>query len=92
MKARMAKEALKWLFKDQNAAEIAFRVVPDVGFGILEGAMTPGDLGDKILAGTGTAVGGVTGGIRKQCSMLVSGVDCKNTKGCSWNYSTGMCH
>jgi len=38
------------------------------------------------------AVGGVTGGIRKQCSMLVSGVDCKNTKGCSWNYSTGMCH
>ena len=62
MKARLAGEALKWLFKNQNAAEIAFRVVPDVGFGILEGVMTPGDIGDKILAGTGTAVGGVTGG------------------------------
>ena len=65
-KARMAGkalEALKWLFKDQGAGEIALRVVPDVGFGVLEAALTPGDLGDKILAGGGTALGGVSGGL-----------------------------
>ena len=65
-KARMAGkalEALKWLFKDQGAGEIALRVIPDVGFGVLEAALTPGDLGDKILAGGGTALGGVSGGL-----------------------------
>ena len=62
-KARMAKEALKWLFNGQGPGEIAFRVVPDIGFGVLEGALTPGDLTDKIIAGTGTAIGGVTGGV-----------------------------
>lgn len=64
-KARMAGkalEALKWLFKGDDAGQIALRVVPDVGFGVLEGALTPGDLGDKIIAGSGTALGGVTGG------------------------------
>jgi hypothetical protein len=62
MKMRMATEALKWLFKNQGPGEIAMRVVPDVGFGFLEGAMTPGDLGDKIIAGGSTALGGITGG------------------------------
>ena len=62
MKLRMATEALKWLFKNQGPGEIAMRVVPDVGFGFLEGAMTPGDLGDKIIAGGSTALGGITGG------------------------------
>ena len=65
-KARMAGkalEALKWLFKDQGAGEIALRIVPDVGFGVLEGVLTPGDLGDKIIAGSGTALGGMTGGL-----------------------------
>ena len=63
MKLRLAGEALKWLFKNQNAAEIAFRVVPDVGFGILEGTLTPGDIGDKVIAGTGSALGGLGGGL-----------------------------
>ena len=65
-KARMAGkalEALKWLFKGDDAGQIALRVIPDVGFGVLEGAMTPGDLGDKIVAGSSTAVGSLAGGI-----------------------------
>jgi hypothetical protein len=41
-------------------------VLPDVAFGAMAGAMTPGDLGDKILAGTTDAVigAGMTGGLR----------------------------
>lgn len=65
-KARMAGkalEALKWLFKGDDAGQIALRVIPDVGFGVLEGALTPGDLGDKIIAGSSTAVGSLAGGI-----------------------------
>ena len=66
-KARMAKEALKWLFSNQGqrmgSGEIAFRVLPDVGFGALEAVMTPGDIGDKLIAGTGSALGGVSGGL-----------------------------
>jgi hypothetical protein len=65
-KARMAGkalEALKWLFKGDDAGQIALRVIPDVGFGVLEGALTPGDIGDKIIAGSSTAVGSLAGGI-----------------------------
>ena len=62
MKLRLAGDALKWLFKNQGPGEIALRVVPDVGMGILEGAMMPGDLGDKIIAGGSAALGGITGG------------------------------
>ena len=65
-KARMAGkalEALKWLFKGDDAAQIAMRVVPDVGFGVLEGALTPGDIGDKLIAGSSTALGSLGGGI-----------------------------
>ena len=60
--AGMAMDALKWLFKGDDAGQIALRVIPDVGFGVLEGVLTPGDLGDKVIAGAGTALGGVTGG------------------------------
>ena len=35
----------------------------DAGFGVLQGINTPGDLGDKLIAGTTTAVGGAMGGI-----------------------------
>lgn len=61
--AGKALEALKWLFKGDDAGQIALRVIPDVGFGVLEGALTPGDLGDKIIAGSSTAVGSLAGGI-----------------------------
>lgn len=36
---------------------------PDLAFGALAGAMTPGDLGDKAIAGTMTGLGGALGGV-----------------------------
>lgn len=53
----------KSLFKGMGPADIALRLGPDAMFGVMEGAMTPGDLGDKIIAGTGSAVGGAMGGL-----------------------------
>ena len=41
----------------------------DAALGLYQGAMTPGDLGDKLIAGVGTGVGGAVGGIG-----LVSGL------------------
>ena len=35
----------------------------DAAFGLYQGAMTPGDLGDKVIAGVGTGVGGAIGGV-----------------------------
>ena len=55
---RMAGAALgvgRSLFKGMGPADIALRLGPDAMFGVMEGAMTPGDLGDKIIAGTGSA-------------------------------------
>jgi hypothetical protein len=43
--------------------DAALMIGPDILFGGLAGAMTPGDLGDKLIAGTSTAVGGAVGGI-----------------------------
>ena len=60
---RFAGDALKWLFKDMGKAEIAMRIAPDLMFGGLEAAMTPGDIGDKLIAGTGSALGGSLGGV-----------------------------
>ena len=36
---------------------------PDVFFGVMAGAQTPGDMTDKLIAGTGSAVGGALGGV-----------------------------
>ena len=46
-----------------NKGEIAMRLVPDVGFGVLAAVQTPGDLGDKLIAGSTSALGGSIGGI-----------------------------
>ena len=35
----------------------------DAGFGVMQGINTPGDLGDKIIAGTASGLGGALGGI-----------------------------
>lgn len=43
--------------------EVALRLAPDLAFGTLAGVMTPGDLGDKVIAGTAQAAGGALGGI-----------------------------
>ena len=69
---RFAGRALKsipsWLFKTPSgermgAAEMALRIVPDVGFGVLAGAQTPGDPIDKLIAGSTQTIGGMTGGL-----------------------------
>jgi hypothetical protein len=51
------------LFKGMGPTEIVARLAPDALFGVIEGAMTPGDLTDKIIAGSGAAIGGATGGL-----------------------------
>ena len=66
MIGRMAGAALgvgKSLFKGMGPTEIVGRLAPDALFGVMEGAMTPGDLTDKIIAGSGAAIGGATGGL-----------------------------
>ena len=67
---RMAGQALKagpkavqWLTKGIGPGEMALRVVPDIGFGVLAATQTPGDIGDKLIAGGTQALGGVTGGL-----------------------------
>ena len=43
--------------------DIAMTVAPDLLFGGMAAATTEGDIVDKLLAGTGSAVGGIAGGI-----------------------------
>ena len=54
---------LKGLKNKELAKALAMRLVPDAVGGTIVGATTPGDLGDKILAGTTDALGGAIGGI-----------------------------
>ena len=61
--AGQALNALKSLFANQSPGEIALRLAPDIGFGVLEGVMTPGDIADKIIAGTSSGLGGASGGL-----------------------------
>ena len=56
-------KAVQWLTKGIGPGEMALRVVPDIGFGVMAAAQTPGDLGDKLIAGSTQAIGGVTGGL-----------------------------
>ena len=45
-----------------NKGDLLFRLAPDAVFGVMGGAMTPGDLGDKVIAGgTQFLGGGLTG-------------------------------
>ena len=46
-----------------TAKNLAANFGMDAAFGIYQGAMTPGDLGDKLIAGVGTGVGGAMGGV-----------------------------
>ena len=66
---RMAGDALfksgigKAVFGDMTKQQIGMRLAPDLMFGGIAGVMTPGDLGDKLIAGTTQAVGGGLGGV-----------------------------
>ena len=53
----------KSLFKGMGPVDIATRLAPDALFGVIEGVNTPGDIGDKIIAGSGAAIGGGIGGL-----------------------------
>lgn len=46
-----------------NKAQLIGRLAPDALFGVLTGSMTEGDLGDKLIAGSASALGGGLGGI-----------------------------
>ena len=66
---RFAGNAVKGLFsipgtnKYMGNTMLGERLLPEVLFGGMEMAMTPGDIGDKLIAGGSTAVGGGLGGL-----------------------------
>ena len=70
-KARMAMQALdklgkgtyNLLFSNMGKKEIAMRLAPDLLFGGMAAAQTPGDIGDKLIAGGASFVGGGLGGL-----------------------------
>ena len=57
--ARFAKDIFKGIPKE----ELAVRLGTDALGGLMAAAYTPGDLGDKLIAGTGATVGGAAGGL-----------------------------
>lgn len=67
--ARFAGPKLLALFKNPatgqmlTKSELAARFAPDLFFGGVEAVMTPGDLGDKAIAGLASATGGSLGGL-----------------------------
>lgn len=65
MKMRFAQNIFKFLKNNagNSKSEIAMRLIPDAAFGALAAAQTPGDMGDKLIAGATSAVGGSLGGI-----------------------------
>ena len=60
---RMAGQALKWLTKDLGPGEMAARLGMDALGGVMAAAYTPGDIGDKLIAGTASTLGGAVGGL-----------------------------
>ena len=46
-----------------SKGDIAMTVAPDLLFGGMAAAMTPGDIVDKTIAGVGSAAGGIAGGL-----------------------------
>jgi len=51
------------VFGNMTKGQIATRLAPDLMFGGLAAATTPGDIGDKMIAGGASAIGGGLGGI-----------------------------
>ena len=67
----MAGQAMSWLgsqtkdllFGGMTKGQVLGRLAPDILFGGMAAATTPGDVGDKIIAGTTQAIGGGIGGL-----------------------------
>jgi len=53
----------KALFGEMSKSQIAQRLVPDAIFGGVAALQTPGDIGDKLVAGGASALGGGLGGL-----------------------------
>jgi len=53
----------KALFGEMSKGQIASRLAPDAIFGGLAALQTPGDIGDKLVAGGASLVGGGLGGL-----------------------------
>ena len=51
------------IFGNMGKGEIAQRLIPDAMFGGMAALQTPGDIGDKLIAGGASALGGGLGGI-----------------------------
>jgi hypothetical protein len=66
---RFAGSAVKGLFRDPATKKymgnmaLGERLLPEVFYGGIEMALTPGDIGDKLIAGGSTVVGGGLGGL-----------------------------
>jgi len=72
----------------KSAGEWGMRVAPDAIFGVMAGAMTPGDMGDKLIAGTTATVGGAAGGLAGR--GLIGGLNPKLMKNPMIDISTEM--
>lgn len=46
-----------------DSKDLVMSFAPDAAFGLIAGAMTEGDLGDKAIAATGATLGGAAGGL-----------------------------
>ena len=60
---RMAGQALKYLTKGISPQEMAFRIGTDALGGGMAIMYTPGDIGDKLIAGAASTIGGTAGGL-----------------------------
>ena len=60
---RFAGSALGNLVKGISKEELAVRLGTDALGGLMAAAYTPGDLGDKLIAGTASTIGGAAGGL-----------------------------
>ena len=60
---KIGKGAMKMLFGDMSRGQIVGRLAPDALFGGFAAVTTPGDLGDKAIAGSTQFLGGGLGGL-----------------------------
>ena len=60
---RFAASSLSNLVKGISKEELAVRLGTDALGGLMAAAYTPGDLGDKLIAGTASTLGGAAGGL-----------------------------
>ena len=60
---RLAGSALRYLTKDVGKGAMVARLSTDALGGLMAAAYTQGDLGDKLIAGTASTLGGAGGGL-----------------------------